>query len=202
MELDWEAFAREQVREQWCGFLKQVESVGFLYIFNRYWFKIHQFSTQIRGNLKGQISHAVPHLPHLICHPAAFSQQMLLNGRWLLDGVPSGVDGLWYDVLKMTSAKQYIFISRVLFIYEVAKRKAGKAQILRISPSDWDVEADICCFAADVMESMRVARDENNMQIFATDLLTTLLNNFLEGYLVLNNSFWNQRKTDLTSELF
>ena len=91
------------------------------------------------------------------------------------------MDGLWYNVLKMTSAKQYIFIQRILFIYEVAKRKAGKAQILRISPSDWDSEADMCCFAADVMESMRVARDENNMQIFGNDLLATVVNQFLEG---------------------
>lgn len=91
------------------------------------------------------------------------------------------MDGHWYDVLKMTSAKQYIFISRILFIYEVSKRKAGKAQILRIPPADWDAEADMCCCAADVMESMRVARDENNMQIFGTDLLATLLNQFLEG---------------------
>lgn len=112
---------------------------------------------------------------------SAFSHNTLLNGRWLLEGLPGGADGMWHDVLKMTATKQHIFMQRILFMFEVTKRKAGKAQVLRVTQDVWDHEADVCCFAGDVLEHMRTARDENNMLIFEPKLLATLLSNFIEG---------------------
>ena len=128
-----------------------------------------------------------PHFPNLPPQLAialsAFSQHTLLNGRWLLEGLPSGADGLWHDVLKMTTTKQFIFMQRIMFMFEVTKRKAGKAQVLRVSPDVWDSEADICCLAADVFGHMQTARNEDNMLIFEPSLLASLLNNFIEGCL-------------------
>lgn len=66
-------------------------------------------------------------------------------------------------------------------MFEVTKRKAGKAQILRVSQEVWDKEADLACFAAELFESMRTARDGDNLEIFNQQKVMTLMTNFIEG---------------------
>ena len=46
------------------------------------------------------------------------------------------------------------------------------------------MEANVCCLAIDVMEAMRSARDDNNLALFEGDSMKTVLNSFIEGYLV------------------
>ena len=69
---------------------------------------------------------------------SAFSKDCLLHSRWLLGGCPPKLVGLWADVLEMTEAKQHIFMQRILFVFDVTKQKAGRAQILRVPAQTWD----------------------------------------------------------------
>jgi len=114
--------------------------------------------------------------------PAAFSKENLLNGRWLLGGVPANAEGVWHDTLKTSEFKQFIFIQRILFMFEITKRKAGKAQILRVSQDAWEFECNMCCCAAETLSKMREARDENNLQLFEDAKVKTVMNNVIEGY--------------------
>ena len=115
--------------------------------------------------------------------PAAFSRDTLLNTRWLLGGVPRGAEGIWRDLLEMSAGKQHVFIQRVLFIYEITKKRAGKAQILRLPNSQWEEEADIACVAGSVLEKMTSHRDPQNLQIFPNDVIKSTLTRFIEGWL-------------------
>lgn len=114
--------------------------------------------------------------------PAAFSKENLLNGRWLLDGLPANAEGVWHDILKMNDFKQFIFIQRILFMFEITKRKAGKAQILRVSHDVWEFECNMCCCAAETLSAMRVARNDDNIILFEDEKIRTVMNNLIEGY--------------------
>lgn len=74
-------------------------------------------------------------------------------------------------------------------MFEVTKRKAGKAQILRVSQEVWDKEADLACFAAELFESMRTARDGDNLEIFSQQQVMTLMTNYIEGCFGENQYF-------------
>lgn len=117
---------------------------------------------------------------------AAFSKDCLLNDRWLLDGCPSKVTGIWCDVLKMSAAKQHIFIQRILWIHSLTKQKAGRAQILRVPSHVWDIECDVCCLAGHVLEMMRTHRTPDNHLRFTPEALKTVMTQFIEGILELD----------------
>lgn len=119
--------------------------------------------------------------------PSAFSRETLLQSRWLLSGVPRGVEGIWYDVLIMTEGKQQLFLQRVLFSFDLAKRKAGKAQILRMSTTEWQQEADICCLGGYVLEKMRSARTSDNLVLFKKTTTDMVRSRFIEGCLGLDS---------------
>lgn len=85
--------------------------------------------------------------------------------------------------MEMNATSQYIFIQRVLFVFHVNKRNAGKAQTLRLSLAQWLLEADLCCLGAWLMEKMRSERDDANGTVFPTTVLDTVMKNFLEGHL-------------------
>ena len=132
--------------------------------------------------------------------PAAFGKDTLLNPRWFLDGKPktANYDGVWSDVMVMNATSQYIFIQRVLFVFQVNKRNAGKAQTLRLSLGQWLQEADLCCLGVWVMEKMRAERDDANGIVFAATVLDTVMKNFLDGHLVIYalDLFSHGRKDD------
>ena len=88
------------------------------------------------------------------CPPAAFHKENLLATRWLLNGVPKTAEGIWYEALQMDECKQLLFMERVLFIFDVTKIRAGKAQVIRMNSQQWHQEADIACLAGHVMNLM------------------------------------------------
>lgn len=83
----------------------------------------------------------------------------------------------------MNDAKQHIFLQRVLFIHDLTKRRAGKAQVLRLSTTEWLAEADLCCCGGYVLEAMRTARDPDNLVMFSVDTVKTVMARFIEGSL-------------------
>ena len=83
----------------------------------------------------------------------------------------------------MNEVKQHIFIQRVLFVHSVLKGKAGKAQVLRLTPSVWDQEADISCVAGSVLEKMQSFRDPQNLLVFQPDTVKAAMTRFIEGIL-------------------
>lgn len=86
-------------------------------------------------------------------------------------------------MLTMSRAAQCIFMQRVLFIFEVSKRSAGKAQSLKLTTAQWMAEADMSCFACYIMETMRTHRDDANQVVFGTPVLEILVKNFVDGRL-------------------
>ena len=72
-------------------------------------------------------------------------------------------------------------MQRVLFIFDITKRSAGKAQSLRLSKADWATECDIACLAAHILEEMQKHRDENNQIVFPQDTVATLMGRFIDG---------------------
>ncbi|CAK9107277.1 unnamed protein product [Durusdinium trenchii] len=81
----------------------------------------------------------------------------------------------------MTEGKQQLFLQRVLFSFDLAKRKAGKAQILRMSTTEWQQEADICCLGGYVLEKMRSARTSDNLVLFKKTTTDMVRSRFIEG---------------------
>ncbi|CAK9021656.1 unnamed protein product [Durusdinium trenchii] len=81
----------------------------------------------------------------------------------------------------MTDAKQHVFLQRVLFIFDVTKRSAGKAQVLRLSAQQWAAECDLCCLGAYVLEQMHDHRDANNLMVFNDGVVKTVMNQLIEG---------------------
>lgn len=117
-------------------------------------------------------------------HPcAAFSWEMLLNSRWLPDGCNKLGEGVWHDLLVTNNFKQHIFLQRILFVFELTKRKAGKAQLLRLSQEAWDHECDIACLMGATIEEMRKFRDPSNALCFSTEKIKEIINHYIEGKL-------------------
>eukprot|EP00435_Cladocopium_sp_Y103_P025652 s2929_g6.t1 len=136
---------------------------------------------------------------HFTLNPcAAFSKDCLLNGRWLLGGCPKQVAGIWGSILEMNSAKQLIFLQRILFVHSLTKQKAGRAQVLRVAAQVWDVEADVSCLGGFVLEEMRQHRTPENLLRFPGETLITVMNQFIEGYLDTAGADW---KKDYHEEL-
>ena len=112
---------------------------------------------------------------------AVFSRDTLLQPRWFLSDKPKGTEGIWSDILKMNDGKQHIFIQRVLFVFEVDKRSAGKAQSLRMSKGDWAAECEAACLAGFVVEEMQKFRDPENAVVFEPTTITAAVVRFIEG---------------------
>ena len=89
-------------------------------------------------------------------------------------------------MLTMDAAKQHIFIQRVLFLYELNKRSAGKAQSLRMAKQDWSMECDVSCVCGYALAQMQRFRDTDNKVVFTNDCIKTMMNRFIEGYLSSN----------------
>ncbi|CAK9002335.1 unnamed protein product [Durusdinium trenchii] len=81
----------------------------------------------------------------------------------------------------MNEGKQHIFMQRVLFIFEVTKQKAGKAQVLRMPVSQWALECDICCMAGYVLEQMQHRKNSDNLIVFPEETIKLVMNRLIEG---------------------
>ena len=103
-----------------------------------------------------------------------------------MGGVPKNVSGIWHDVLKMTEEKQKIFMDRIMFLFEVTKAKAGKAQVLRLSLQQWLHEAELACLAGHCIMEMSTARNADNLLMFNTEKVNMVRKQIIEGSLALN----------------
>ncbi|CAK9078165.1 unnamed protein product, partial [Durusdinium trenchii] len=81
----------------------------------------------------------------------------------------------------MNELKQHLFLQRILFIFEVTKRSAGKAQVLRLSLQQWNSEVDVLCLAGFVIEEMQRFRDPNNLAVFTNETLAIVMSRVIEG---------------------
>lgn len=115
--------------------------------------------------------------------PAALSNAVLMDSRWLLDGVNKEVGGshLWTRVMRVTPSKQLLFLRRVLFLHGLAHRRAGKASPVKLSASEWGKECNRMALLGHVLEEMHSAMNASGAPLFAEDLLTKLLQQCIEG---------------------
>ena len=79
-------------------------------------------------------------------------------------------------------------MQRVLFSHTVTKKKAGKAQILRLPSHVWELEADVACLAGTILEKMRSFRDPSNLLVFPVETIKMVMTHFIEGLLERNHS--------------
>ena len=117
----------------------------------------------------------------------AFSKETLLDPRWYLGSSRKGVTGYWYDLLKMDHAAQHVFLQRILFMFEILKRKAGRCQSLKIPLATWQFEADLTCLVCHVLEEMRNHRTPDNQLVFTDSVLVSVMKGFIDGIFGLND---------------
>ena len=116
----------------------------------------------------------------------AFSKECLLSERWYLGGVPKdcrNTTGVWFDMMKVTEASQFLFLERIFFIHNLTKSKGGKSQSTRIPLSLWNTEMDITCLACYVFEAMRTHRTPDNNLVFQEETIKVLVDRYNEGRL-------------------
>ena len=119
---------------------------------------------------------------------AAFSHNILLNGRWLLGGTPKDAKArqshAWSTLLTVSEQKQELFVERILFIHELAVRRGAKSMAtLRLSLSDWDLECDRFCVLGAALGHMEAALDDKGERLFSNDLIDALCRRAIEGIL-------------------
>lgn len=123
----------------------------------------------------------------LDCPPAAFSNQLLLDGRWMLGGSSRDPSiksmHLWSSILTMDDAKQNIFIQRVLMLHEIALKQGGRASIPRLALSDWNTLADQFCFLGHCLKHMWEKTDSSGNRMFNDALITSICKRCVEGTL-------------------
>ena len=114
--------------------------------------------------------------------PAAFTNAVLQDERWLLGAVSKDVAGshLWTNVLRVTPSKQPLFINRILFLHSLAMRRGGKSS-LKLSLQDWQTELTRMMLLSHVWENMCSASGSDGNQLFDKNLLDKLLKNIIEG---------------------
>ena len=114
--------------------------------------------------------------------PAAFSNAVLADERWLVGAVNKDVAGshLWTNVLRVTKTKQEIF-KRILFLHALNVRRGSKASATRLSVSDFYSECQRMMLLAHVFEHMEAASDPEGQQLFPDDLLQKIKKNMMEG---------------------
>ena len=81
----------------------------------------------------------------------------------------------------MTPDKQELFIRRVLFLHQVATRRAGKASSARLTLQDWNTEADTMCLLGHVLVDMKSCLDDDGRRVFDDDVMVKVVNRALEG---------------------
>lgn len=146
-----------------------------------------------------QIAHI--HLSMLLTPCAVFSRDTLLQPRWFLDEKPKNTEGIWSEVLVVNSAKQHIFMQRVLFIFEIKQRSAGKAQVLRLQKQEWATECDLACMAGYVLECMQRYRNADNQLTFTPASISTMMTRFIEGYLSVNSNVLYEGRSEFNQKM-
>ena len=119
--------------------------------------------------------------------PAALSNAVLMDHRWLMGAVCKDVAGshVWTNVMKVTATKQFFFLKRIMFIHSLAIRRGAKGYGARLSLSDWQTECQRMMFLLHVWEEMESATKPNGEKLFEYDLLEKIKKHIIEGSLNL-----------------
>jgi len=80
----------------------------------------------------------------------------------------------------MDSAKQRLFIERVLFMFGISARKSKTGT--RLTLAEWNAECDRMCLAGHILREMSVASDDQGDQLFP-DIMDAVRTRTIEGYL-------------------
>lgn len=83
----------------------------------------------------------------------------------------------------MVEYKQLLFMERVLFVYDITKAKAGRAQRIRMSSQQWLLEADVACLGGHILSLMEVARNDDSLILFPSETIVLVRQRFIEGNL-------------------
>lgn len=79
---------------------------------------------------------------------------MLVDTRWLLEGVARTSSDRWHGILSVNSIKQHAFMERVLFCHSLAIKRGCKGSVARLSLAEWSQECDRVCLAVDILTDM------------------------------------------------
>ena len=86
----------------------------------------------------------------------------------------------------MDFLKQELFVKRILFLHDVATRRAGKACSVRLPLAEWLTECDRMCFVSHVLSAMAHLKDAHGNYVFDNPIIESLLKRAVEGNLDLS----------------
>ena len=120
--------------------------------------------------------------------PCSIEQQSLVgdamaSGRRIQGSPPLGGATYGTTSSKLMKPNQYMFIQRIIFLHQVASRRAGRASTVKLSVSEWCTECDSMCVFTHTLQEMHRACDDSGNRLFSEDLLGNIKNRGLEGYL-------------------
>ena len=122
-----------------------------------------------------------------ICVPAAFTNAVLCDARWLIGGQSADPkvrsNHVWNDILSMDDAKQLVFLHRILYLHDLATRRAGKSAPVRLTLQEWAVEADRMALGTYILKAMSLLEMDDGSKVFDDAILETVKVRLLEGSL-------------------
>lgn len=126
--------------------------------------------------------------------PAAFTNQLLLDIRWLVGGMSrdpnSKKSHIWTELLRVTPEKQCVFVQRVLFLHDLASRRGARSASSRLNIQEWGIECERMIFLSSMVLHMSVVTDDHGGRIFSDEVVRSIVLRCVEGWLGTFNLFF------------
>lgn len=121
------------------------------------------------------------HLHSFRWEQSAFSKDLLLEKRWLLQGSVKVSCSMWHSILTVDEEKQCLFIDRILMLHSISAKRASSRTILRLTQQEWCQEVDICCVLGWLLVEMTRAQFDDGTNMFPFEILDAALKRCIEG---------------------
>ena len=105
--------------------------------------------------------------------------------RWQLGASVLGMDGIWHDMLQISSTKQVMILARILRLHELALgRRSSKSQSCRLNVAMFEREINAIAILTHIYESMFTATTSAGVPLFPHETLALVKQKILQGLLV------------------
>lgn len=86
----------------------------------------------------------------------------------------------------MNPAKQQLFMSRVLFLHQLAVKRVSvqTTSAVRLSSQSWESEVEMACLGEWVFAKMEQELDSEGVRVFTPKVIDNCRARFIEGYLI------------------
>lgn len=112
---------------------------------------------------------------------------MLLDSRWLIGGMSKDsrvrASHTWANIMTIDAGKQFLFVNRVIWLHELARRRGGKGSAVRLTPAEFNQALDKMALAAHVLDFMDSQVDDDGNRLFVSAQMAALKDRLVEGSL-------------------